>query len=86
MEYPHNFALEVASELGLILGPLAVLPYLAFLVSPVRELRYLALFLAFSQQTSGDLLDSRMWLAFSLASIAIRPVLPARAPQRRCAA
>jgi O-Antigen ligase len=86
MEYPHNFALEVASELGLVLGPLAVLPYLAFLVSPVRELRYLALFLAFSQQTSGDLLDSRMWLAFSLASIAIRPALPARVPPHRCTA
>jgi hypothetical protein len=79
MEYPHNFALEIASELGLILGPIVVLPYLLFLISPVREFRYLALFLALAQQTSGDLLDSRLWLAFSLASIAVRPAVSSRA-------
>lgn len=86
MEYPHNFVLEVASELGLLLGPLVMLPYLAFLFSPIREFKYLALFLALAQQTSGDLLDSRMWLAISLASIAIRPIVLSVSAQRRAAA
>jgi hypothetical protein len=71
MEYPHNFLLEVGSELGLALGPFLLVSYVGFLVSPVRELAYLAGFLALAQQTSGDLLDSRMWLALSLASVAL---------------
>lgn len=86
VEYPHNFALEIASEMGLILGSIVVLPFLAFLISPIREFRYLALLLALAQQTSGDLLDSRMWLAISLASIAIRPIESFRTTRLRSAA
>lgn len=74
MEYPHNFVLEIASEMGLVLSPIVMLPFLAFLISPIREFRYIALLLALAQQTTGDLLDSRMWLAISLASIAVPPI------------
>jgi hypothetical protein len=66
--YPHNFFIEVFSEGGLILGGLFCIPYLIFFKNPRSLLFYTVLFLLISQQFSGDILDSRYWLVFSILS------------------
>mgnify|MGYP000873077812 CR=1 FL=1 len=66
--YPHNFFLEVFSEGGLLLGGLFCVPYVIFLLKPNSVLFYAVLFLLISQLFSGDILDSRYWLVFSILS------------------
>jgi hypothetical protein len=66
--YPHNFFLEVFSEGGLLLGGLFCVPYLIFLAKPYSVMFYSVLFLLISQLFSGDILDSRYWLIFSVLS------------------
>ncbi|MEM7041656.1 MAG: O-antigen ligase family protein [Pseudomonadota bacterium] len=68
IEYPHNFFLEVFSELGMFFGPLFMIPYLWPLIRPRNKLLWIAVFFAINQQVSGDLLDSRYWLIFGLLS------------------
>jgi hypothetical protein len=71
-EYPHNFFMEVLAEGGLIAGSLAVAPFMWFLVSEQRVLTACCMFLAIGQQFSGDLLDSRIWLALATLAVALR--------------
>ena len=66
--YPHNFFLEVFSELGMFFGPLFMIPYLWPLIKPRNKLLWVTVFFAINQQVSGDLLDSRYWLIFGLLS------------------
>ena len=68
-EYPHNFFMEMLTEGGLLLGSLALIPYFWFVSSRQRALVACCGFLAISQQFSGDLLDSRIWLAFSTLAL-----------------
>jgi len=65
-EYPHNFFLEVFSEGGLLLGGLSAIAFFLFLRTPSAVLASICWFLVLSQQFSGDLLDARFWLAFSV--------------------
>ena len=67
--YPHNILLELVSEAGLFLGLIALLPFMWFMFSRVRALKYIALFLFLSQMVSGDLLDARYLLIFSVLSV-----------------
>jgi hypothetical protein len=67
--YPHNFFLEVFSEGGWLFGILFCVPYLIFLNSARSKLFYASLFLLISQQFSGDLLDSRYLLVFSILTV-----------------
>jgi len=68
IEYPHNFFLEVISELGMFFGPLFMVSYLWPLIKPWNKLLWITVFFAINQQVSGDLLDSRYWLIFGLLS------------------
>ncbi len=70
-DYPHNMLLELVSEAGLFIGMIALLPFMWFLFSTVRSLKYIALFLFFSQMVSGDLLDARYLLIFSVLSVMV---------------
>ena len=70
--YPHNFLLELWSEAGLLLGTAATLPYLAFLWRRVDAWWILCVFFLLCQQVSGDLLDSRYWLTFSIVGFLCR--------------
>jgi hypothetical protein len=71
-EYPHNFVLELWNEGGILLGTAAALPYLAFLLRRIDVWWILCLFFLLCQQVSGDLLDSRYWLAFSIVGFLCR--------------
>jgi hypothetical protein len=66
--YPHNLFLEVFGEGGILLGFLFCIPYLIFLKNPNSILFYVVFFLLIAQQFSGDILDSRYWLIFSILS------------------
>ena len=67
LDYPHNLFLEVWSESGLILGSLALVPFTIALVLPgPPALRAITLFCFLAQQVSGDLLDARYLLTFSV--------------------
>ena len=68
MLYPHNFFLEVLSEGGLFFGGLFIVPYLIFLLKLNSPFILTPIFLAISQQFSGDILDSRYWLVFAIIS------------------
>lgn len=64
--YPHNLLLEVLTEMGLIMGPLFLIPYVMFLrtrnrVSPYY---YVGIFFWLASLVSGDILDSRYILVF----------------------
>lgn len=69
--YPHNFFLEVLSEGGLIFGLLFCVPFLLFLVRMPSLFYFSSLFLFLAQQMSGDILDSRYWIIFSILSYSI---------------
>ena len=64
--YPHNFFAEVFVEGGMLLGFLFCIPYLIFLKNPKSMLFLVSFYLLLSQQVSGDILDSRYWLVFSI--------------------
>ncbi len=70
--YPHNFLLELWTEGGLLLGTVAALPYLVFLLRRVDVWWVLCLFFLLCQQVSGDLLDSRYWLTFCIVGFLCR--------------
>jgi len=64
--YPHNFFLEVFSELGVIYGLVFIIPYLSFIFR-IRDYFYVfPLFFLLAQQMSGDIADARWLLMFSL--------------------
>ena len=67
--YPHNFFLEMFSECGLVLGSLALFPFLAFMLARFNAAGACALFLLIAQQVSGDLLDARYLLLMSLLAV-----------------
>lgn len=71
-DYPHNFFLELWNEGGLILGTIAVMPYMLFLSRRPDAWWLACVFLLLCQQVSGDLLDSRYWLAFSIVGFLSR--------------
>jgi O-antigen ligase len=73
MTYPHNFWLELWTEGGVLLGTLASLPFLVFLLRKVDALWILCVFFLLAQQVSGDLLDGRYWLTFSIVGLLHRP-------------
>jgi O-antigen ligase len=64
--YPHNFFVEVFVEGGIFLGFLFCIPYVIFLKNPKSMLFLVSFYLLLSQQVSGDILDSRYWLVFSI--------------------
>ena len=67
LDYPHNLFLEVFSESGLLPGFLGLVPFLCFAFLPgVMSIKCIALFFLLAQQVSGDLLDARYLLAFSV--------------------
>ena len=72
LSYPHNFFLEVFSEAGIVIGMLSVVPFFWFVANPRSVFAALALFLCFAQQFSGDLLDARYWLCFSVIAFWLR--------------
>jgi hypothetical protein len=55
----------VLLEGGLILGTIAAVPYLAFLLSHNAMIVAMGTFLALCQQVSGGLADTRFWLVFA---------------------
>jgi hypothetical protein len=66
LEYPHNFFLELISECGWIIGLLAVVPFIIFFIRWNSSYFLIPLFFLMAQQVSGDLLDARYLLSFSL--------------------
>jgi hypothetical protein len=66
LDYPHNIVLELWSECGIVLGTIGLIPFLLFLVPGNAALRGAGLFLLLAQMVSGDLLDARYLLCFSL--------------------
>lgn len=68
LTYPHNLFLELWSEAGVLIGSAALLSFTAFVVSPRSAWKYCALFFFIAQMFSGDLLDARYLLAFSILS------------------
>lgn len=66
LAYPHNFFLEVFAEGGFFLGIMFCVPFLLYLIKPESSLFFISLFLMLSQQFSGDILDARYWLIFSI--------------------
>lgn len=68
--YPHNFFLEVLSEFGWLLGFIALIPFLGFLLSRRKGVAYyICWFFLLSLQVSGDMLDARYLLVFSLLEL-----------------
>lgn len=70
--YPHNFELELWTEGGLLIGTVAALPYLMFLLRRIDVWWIVCLYFLFCQQVSGDLLDSRYWLTFCIVGFLCR--------------
>ena len=68
LDYPHNLVLELWSEGGILLGSLALLPFIAFLGVGHPAPRAVACFLLAAQMVSGDLLDARYLMVFSALS------------------
>jgi hypothetical protein len=66
LDYPHNLLLELWSECGLVLGTIGLIPFVLFLAPGHPALRGAGLFLLMAQMVSGDLLDARYLLCFSL--------------------
>jgi hypothetical protein len=66
LDYPHNLVLELWSECGLVLGTIGLIPFVLFLAPGHPALRGAGLFLFVAQMVSGDLLDARYLLCFSL--------------------
>jgi len=69
LEYPHNLVLELWSEAGLLFGSAALATFCAFLVAERSVWKYAALFSFLAQLVSGDLLDARFLLLFSIMSV-----------------
>lgn len=67
--YPHNLLLEVYSECGFLLGSVVLIPFTLFIAFRWTSLSVLALFFLLVQQVSGDLLDARFGLLFSLLAV-----------------
>ena len=76
LQYPHNIFLELWSEAGILLGTLALVPFLAFLFPGPSALRGAGLFLLFAQFVSGDLLDARYLL--TIAALVAFGLMPSR--------
>jgi hypothetical protein len=66
LHYPHNLFLELWSEGGLLLGTVAAIPFMYFIFPAPAPIRAVALFLFLAQMVSGDLLDARYLLLWSL--------------------
>lgn len=66
LDYPHNLVLELWSECGLVLGTIGLIPFVLFLAPGHSAMRGAGLFLFMAQMVSGDLLDARFLLCFSL--------------------
>lgn len=66
--YPHNFVLEVLCELGIFAGAIFLIPYLFWLRSGLSALSVSAAVMLVAAQFSGDMLDTRYILVFSLLS------------------
>ena len=66
LKYPHNFFLEIISECGWIIGFVSVIPFIVFLSQWRSSYSLVPLFFLFAQQFSGDLLDARYLLSFSV--------------------
>jgi hypothetical protein len=69
--YPHNLALELWSEAGIILGSIALLPFLMFVLRGNPALRAVSAFLLAAQMVSGDLLDARYLMVFSVLTLTL---------------
>ena len=67
--YPHNLFLEVFSESGILLGLIGITPFLLFLAVRHSVFTLPALYFLVVQQVSGDLLDARFILVFSMLAI-----------------
>ena len=65
LAYPHNFFMEVISEMGIIIGTIFAVPFLLFVFRTNAIFFAPALLMALNQQFSGDILDARYWLIFS---------------------
>jgi len=68
LQYPHNLIMELWSEAGILFGSLGLLSFFAFIFSLRSVWKYCAIFLCLSQLVSGDLLDARYLLVFSMLS------------------
>lgn len=68
--YPHNMPLELLSEGGIILGVMALLPFLLFLSNFGSPFAAISLFCLLCQMFSGDLQDGRYALTFALLTYA----------------
>lgn len=66
MQYPHNLFLEVFTEMGVFFGAV----FLAFFIIPlffsVALIKAIVLFFMINQLVSGDILDARYFLFFSV--------------------
>ncbi len=76
--YPHNIFLEVFVEFGLIFGCVFLIPYFYFILFLDRNNIFstLALFHFIAQQVSGDILDGRYIVVFSVLSLLVNKGFP----------
>jgi hypothetical protein len=64
--YPHNLFLELWSESGIIIGTIAALPFIFFLIGRKGVFWFVAFSLFLAQMVSGDIADARLMFTFSL--------------------
>ena len=69
LSYPHNIFCELWVEGGVIIGTLAIWPFVIFLFARKNMFTFIALLLLLTQLVSGDLADARMLLTFSLLAV-----------------
>jgi len=67
--YPHNIFLELLVEGGWLIGVISLIPFMYFFMYTKSYYAFPAFFFFLSQQFSGDLLDARYLLVFSLLSV-----------------
>jgi O-antigen ligase len=77
--YPHNLFLELWSEGGLVLGTVACVPLLLFLLARINMFWFVALCLLLAQLVSGNIGDARQMYVFGLLAIFCPMSMPAKA-------
>ncbi|ELO1773988.1 O-antigen ligase family protein [Vibrio fluvialis] len=66
MQYPHNLFLEVFTEMGVVFGIIFLSLFILPLFLSVTLIKAIICFLMINQLVSGDILDARYWLFFSI--------------------
>ncbi|HCE4629675.1 TPA: O-antigen ligase family protein [Vibrio parahaemolyticus] len=66
MKYPHNFFLEIFTEMGVVFGVLFLSVFILPLFFSVSLIKAIMCFFMINQLFSGDILDARYFLFFSI--------------------